>query len=310
MNYLVRTFAKKIGGALARFAAHETFDWESPNSILAAQALMASASWREAVPPLRLVQKEFRVFSQWGDDGIIQYLVYCLQLKSDSFIEFGVADFYESNTHFLLVNNNWRGLVIDASLDNIQSVKNSSLYWRYDLQAITSFVTAENINQLLSIAGFGKIGLLHIDLDGNDYWVLKSLDLSIYQPDILILEYNSHFGAERVISVPYNPQFYRINSHHSGQFFGASLPALNLAAEEKGYYFIGCNSAGNNAYFLRKCFQSIIPPITVKEGFVAARFRDARDEQGHLLYSSRESAQRSIRGMLVENVINGEIEPF
>lgn len=310
MKDLVRKAVKKSWGVLSRIAAQENRDWECPNLVLTAQAIMASVSWRETAAPLRLAQKEFRVFSQWGDDGIIQYLVHVLQLKSDLFIEFGVADFYESNTHFLLVNNNWRGFVIDGSADNIQTVKNSPLYWRYDLQAETSFVTAENINQLLAKSGFGKIGLLHIDLDGNDYWVLKALDLIIYQPDILILEYNAHFGAERAITVPYDPQFYRMNAHHSGQYFGASLAALDLIAEEKGYYFIGCNSAGNNAYFLRNGYQDVTRPLALQEGFVDARFRDSRDQQGNLVYCSRESAKEAIRGLPVINVENGQTEPF
>lgn len=310
MKRLLRKIVKKGGGAFTRLAALENRDWECPNLILAAQAIMASASWREAATPLKLAQKEFRVFSQWGDDGIIQFLAHVLDLKSNSFIEFGVEDFYESNTHFLLVNNNWRGFVIDGSAENISTVKKSSIYWRYDLQAESSFVTAENINQLLSRSGFGKIGLLHIDLDGNDYWVLKALDLSLYQPDILILEYNAHFGSERAISVPYDPQFYRMKAHYSGQYFGASVAAFNLIAEEVGYYFIGCNSAGNNAYFLRNEHKGVIPPITLQEGFVDARFRDLRDQKGALLYASRESAKESIRGMPVVNVINGQTEPF
>lgn len=310
MKRLVRNVVKKGVESVARVAAWEARDWEDPGLILTAQAIMASSSWREMNSPLSLAQKEFRVYSQWGDDGIIQFLVFALKLQSQAFIEFGVADFYESNTHFLLVNNNWRGFVIDGSPDNIRIVKNSSLYWRYDLQTEASFVTAENINELLARSGFGKTGLLHIDLDGNDYWVLKALDLSSYQPDILILEYNAHFGADRAISVPYDPAFYRMQAHHSGQFFGASLRALNNLAEEKGYYFIGCNSAGNNAYFLRGEHRSVIPPVSVNEGFVDAKFRDARDEHGNLGYWPREIAQQSIRGLMVINVENGHSEPF
>jgi hypothetical protein len=310
VKQFLRKIVKKGGGAFARLVAHETRDWESPNLVLAAQGIMASTSWREAGAPLRLDEKEFRVFSQWGDDGIIQFLVQVLQLKTDSFIEFGVADFYESNTHFLLINNNWRGFVIDGSADNIRVVKNSSLYWRYDLQAEASFVTLDNINQLLGKSGFKKIGLLHIDLDGNDYWILKALDLEVYQPDILILEYNAHFGAERALSIPYDQQFYRMNAHYSGQYFGASLAALNLIAVEKGYYFIGCNSAGNNAYFLHNSHRGVIPPISLQDGFVDARFRDSRDQQGNLIYCSRESAKESIRGLPVVNVKDGQTEPF
>ncbi|MDI6739908.1 MAG: hypothetical protein QME74_06045, partial [Candidatus Edwardsbacteria bacterium] len=53
---------------------------------------------------------EFKVYSQFGDDGIIQYLISQIPIENKSFIEFGVQDYTESNTRFLLKNDNWRGL--------------------------------------------------------------------------------------------------------------------------------------------------------------------------------------------------------
>ncbi|MGZ6274156.1 MAG: hypothetical protein ACXWM8_07690, partial [Candidatus Limnocylindrales bacterium] len=39
---------------------------------------------------------EFRVFSQFGEDGIIQYLIGKVPIENDVFIEFGVEDYSES----------------------------------------------------------------------------------------------------------------------------------------------------------------------------------------------------------------------
>jgi hypothetical protein len=58
---------------------------------------------------------EFRVFSQWGEDGIIQYLISRIKISHKIFVEFGVENYAESNTRFLLINNNWSGLIIDGS---------------------------------------------------------------------------------------------------------------------------------------------------------------------------------------------------
>jgi hypothetical protein len=44
-----------------------------------------------------------------------------------------------------------------------------------------------------------ELGLLHIDIDGNDYWIWKKLNT--VSPVLLILEYNSVFGIERSITV-------------------------------------------------------------------------------------------------------------
>ena len=65
-----------------------------------------------------LKEAEFKVFSQWGDDGIIQYLINKIPIKNQTFVEFGVEDYTESNTRFLLMNNNWSGLIIDGSYSN------------------------------------------------------------------------------------------------------------------------------------------------------------------------------------------------
>src|SRR5687767_12061230 len=73
---------------------------------------------------------EFKVFSQWGDDGIIQYLIATINLPYKTFIEFGVQDYSESNTRFLLMNNNWRGLIMDGSSKNIEFIKRASYYWK------------------------------------------------------------------------------------------------------------------------------------------------------------------------------------
>lgn len=93
---------------------------------------------------------EFQVFSQWGDDGIIQYLVSKISIPNKVFIEFGVENYTESNTRFLLVNNNWSGLVIDGSKENIDYIKNDKISWAHDLHAFHAFITKANINELIN----------------------------------------------------------------------------------------------------------------------------------------------------------------
>jgi hypothetical protein len=285
-------------------------DWEDRSLLLKAKALMSSNLWRSREDNFDLTSKEFRVFSQWGDDGIIQYLIRELNIENKNFIEFGVGNYYESNTHFLLVNDNWSGFIIDGSQKCMDIVRDNPFFWRYDLSLKTAFINKENINDLLLESNFEKIGLLHIDLDGNDYWVLDSIDMDKYSPDILILEYNSNFGPDRSITVPYDPLFSCINAHYSGQYFGASISALDNLAKQKGYYFIGSNSAGNNAYFLKNEFLDTIPSKRIDECFIAAKFRDERNQNGELLFSSRQSSISAIRGMPVFNVKTKKIEDF
>jgi hypothetical protein len=66
------------------------------------------------------------VFSQFGDDGIIQYLLRCVP-GPESFVEFGCGDYQEASTRFLLVNNNWRGLVMNGSEANVAAIKRDDI---------------------------------------------------------------------------------------------------------------------------------------------------------------------------------------
>ena len=93
---------------------------------------------------------EFKVFSQWGEDGIIQHLINSIEIKNKTFIEFGVEDFFESNCRFLLMKDKWKGFVIDGSTKNINHLKNSYFYWKHNLVAVDRFITKENINDILS----------------------------------------------------------------------------------------------------------------------------------------------------------------
>lgn len=294
-------FARKILKRVLYGASD--YKWEDPSLIISARLLMASSEWKRQpnfADHFWIQSKEFRVYSQFGDDGIIQWLLHYLDLPSSGvFVEFGVGDYYESNTHFLLVNNGWSGHVIDGCEKNVRILRSSPMYWRHGLSASCKFITRDNIKGILSNTGFKKIDLLHIDLDGNDYWVLQSIDLSVLDPEILILEYNSSFGNEEMISIPYDEKFYRFGSHASGKYYGASLSALSSLAAEKGYYFVGCNSAGNNAYFLANRHERTVARVSPVHGFQRARFRDSRDDSGQLSNTPDELVLENLRGLPV-----------
>ena len=255
-----------------------------------------------------LQDAEFRIFSQWGDDGIIQHLIRAVKEKlPQTFIEFGVENYMESNTRFLLIHNNWKGLVLDSSLENIDFIRKNSIYWKHNLIAKSAFVTVENIESLVEDSNLGKeIGLLHIDIDGNDYWVWKAI-VKI-KPVIVIMEYNSVFGMDRAITIPYNPTFNRTKAHFSNLYFGASLLALCGLAEQKGYYFVGCNSNGNNAYFIRKDQIADIQIVTPENGYVLSQFRESRDENYNLSYVSGLQRLKLIQGLPVWNTQSEKTE--
>ena len=226
---------------------------------------------------------EFKVYSQFGDDGLIQFLVNNLEIQNNFFLEFGVEDYIESNTRFLLLNNNWKGVVFDASEDKIKKIKTQTWFWKHDLTAECNFITKSNINKLIRKHRIENVGLFHIDIDGNDYHILKEIDFTYLNPDIVIVEYNSLFGIDLPISIPYIETFNRTQFHYSNLYAGASLKAYFDLLTNRGYSFIGCNSAGNNGYFVKNTLlNSKVQPQSLSKGFRERTFRESRNQAGEL----------------------------
>jgi hypothetical protein len=251
-------------------------------------------SWRDV---------EFRVFSQFGDDGIVDYLADRLQ-PAPVFVELGTGDYTESNTRFLLVNRQWRGFICDGNTRLMNRVRQDAITWQFGLTASDRFITRSNVNALLEEHGFtGEIGLLSIDLDGNDWFIWDTL--TVVRPAIVIMEYNAVFGEVTPVTVPYDDGFQRFAKEPTGLYWGTSLPALQVLADRKGYAFVGCNSAGNNAYFVRHDVVERLPPPLRHGRFVDARFRDARGPDGRLSHLGGAARLAAIAHLPVVDVATG-----
>ena len=235
---------------------------------------------------------EYRVFSQAGDDGIIQRLVREVPISQRIFVEFGVQNYVESNTRFLLMKDNWSGLVMDGSQKDIDFIRRDPIYFRQDLKAVCAFIKTTNINRLLEENLPTKsIGLLSIDIDGNDYWIWKAINA--VEPAIVITEYNAGFGPSRAVTVPYDDNFVRSRAHYSHIYYGASLKALWILAQAKGYDLVCCNSYGNNAFWVRKDLRpAALPALTSEAAYCARKFREARDPEGRPTFLGLEEEKK------------------
>ena len=267
----------RMGAVLSRAAGFDRLD-----ALRAQLGGLESRMLRGAyIASLR--EAEFRVFSQFGEDGIIQYLVQRVPIENEVFVEFGVEDYSESNTRFLLVHDNWRGLAMDGGDQHVDFMRRTGLDWRHDVQAKRAFVDRDNINFLIASSGIrGDIGLLSVDIDGNDYWVLDAID--VVSPRVLVVEYNSNFGPQAAVTVPYDPAFDRGKAHWSYLYWGASLAALDGLARGRGYTLVGGNSAGNNAFWVRDDVLGDLPRAATADAYAVSRFRESRDETGALTY--------------------------
>ncbi len=250
---------------------------------------------------------EFRVFSQWGEDGIIQHILRQVPIENKIFIEFGVENYTESNTRFLLINNNWSGLVMDGSKKNINYIKNDlSVSWGHNLTAECVFITTDNINEVILRNGIsGDIGLLSVDIDGNDYWVWEAI--TCINPRIVVCEYNSLFGSKAKVSIPYKADFDRRTAHYSNVYYGASIAALEFLGKRKGYSLIGSNSAGNNLFFVRNDLCGGLKILSAESAYIKAKFREAKNKDGKLNYLDFDDRLKVISDLSVINIENNNL---
>jgi hypothetical protein len=237
--------------------------------------LRVQRAWEEEIDkprhadPKRLVRYGYKVYSQNDEDGIIAEIFRRIGTTSRTFVEFGVESGVECNSVKLLIEG-WRGLWIESNAACAATIRDDFATFIADGKLVLqdSRVTADNINALIGQGGFsGEIDLLSIDIDGNDYWVWKAID--VVNPHVVAIEYNATLRPPMAVVVPY-----RADAHWDGSnYYGASLEALVRLAAAKNYRLVGCSIAGVNAFFVRADLTAarFLEPATAQEHYEPAR---------------------------------------
>ncbi len=231
---------------------------------------------------------EVKVFSQWGEDGILDFIFSSLGVSKPRVIEVGAGNFNECNSRFLAENLNASVVAVDGRTDLIESINQTDLPWKTHILGIETWVTPNNINDLVVKARdfMGGIDLFSLDLDGNDYWIIKEAELSSIK--VVVVEYNALFGGQKALTVPEEEDFDRAKKHHSNLYYGASLQAYVDLLSDKGFKFIGTNRVGNNAFFVVEVLAHLIPfsPNPKDDCYFDWRIRESRDESTALNFLS------------------------
>jgi hypothetical protein len=213
---------------------------------------------------------ECRVSSQHGEDGILEELTRRLGIVSGYFVEFGVGDGRECNCAKLVSDGAWGGLMIEAGERDHAAAER-----RYaaapGVAVRQAFVSVANLEGLFVEAGVPvDFDVLSIDVDGNDYWLWRSL--VAFRPKIVVIEFNAFFAPPERWVLPYDPA-HRWNRDWR---FGASLAALETLGAERGYALIGCDGSATNAFFVRNELLAAVdfPSVSSEEAYAAAtKFR-------------------------------------
>ena len=239
---------------------------------------------RENLPEHRLEHHEFKVYSQNGEDGIIAEIFERIGTTNRSFVEFGVGNGAENNTVFLL-GQGWNGLWIEGNQRDYGLINTFFTHYISEkkLHVRNSFITRENINDLISAFYTGGIDLLSIDIDRNDYYVWEAIEC--IQPRVVVAEYNAKFPPQINWRVPYEPD----SVWDGTDYFGMSLLAASELGKRKGYVLVGTEITGTNCFFVREdvlenAKEQFSYPMSVKDLFNPARYlADVSRPTGHRL---------------------------
>lgn len=196
---------------------------------------------------------EFRCFSQNGEDGILLYLFSLLGAPTRKVVEICAGDGIECNAANLIVHHGWQGLLLDG--DAAKVARGREFYTQGRNTYVSpptvaqAWITVENINQLVTEHGFvGDVDLLSLDLDGNDYWILRAL--TAINPRVIVLEFSALCGPLRAATMSYRHD-YQLDVTQQPYRCGASLPAFVQLLAPRGYRLVGVQSLGFNAFFVK-----------------------------------------------------------
>lgn len=218
--------------------------------------------------PGRLNRFEACVFSQFGEDGLLDETFRRIRETNRQFLEIGVGDGLENNTAYRLAKG-WTGGWIEADAGHVEKIRatfhNELSGGRLKLHS--GAATPENIGGLIENLGVAPdADLLSIDVDQSTYWLWKGI--TGIKPRVVVVEYNAAFPP----SVSWAAS--EDGSWDGSSHFGASLRAVWELGEKKGYKLVGCNFAGANAFFVRADLigQAFPGPFTPEFHYEPPRF--------------------------------------
>lgn len=192
---------------------------------------------------------EFSGFSQNGEDGILEVLRSALKQPGRDFLEIGSADGVQNNTSWLLVTEQYHGLMVEGNATLSAKCKRLLAGCGIGVQFVSQFVTRENAAELVARCQTPTPDVFSLDIDGNDYYVASALLQAGLRPKIAILEYNSVYGPERSVTIPYEPSFNYRTAHASQLYYGVSLRGWQRLFGSAGYRFVTVDRNGVNCVF-------------------------------------------------------------
>ena len=249
----------------------------------------AASSKNSSIDPKIPYTWEFKGFSQNSEDGIIEFLTSKVLDPNKYFVEIGASNGLENNSSYLAIAKGYSGIMIDGNNHCHLMCKEIMNKYAIGVDCLNLFVNKESINDLKNKMLFKKPDVFSLDIDGNDYYLAKTILESGIRPKIFVVEYNSSFGPEKSITIKYDEDFVLPSSHESLLYFGVSYNGWKTFFKKHNYKYVCVDSNGVNAFFIDenefdKNFTENLVPNSFKENFwILRKHREGWEKQFKLI---------------------------
>lgn len=193
---------------------------------------------------------EFSGFSQNGEDGVLDVLRKRLSSSNRYFVEIGAADGMQNNSSWLVVAEQYNGLMIDGNPQLVEHARRTVQNYSIGVECINMFVGVHNVGELLALAQHSTPDVFSLDIDSIDYYIAKAIMDGGFRPKIFAVEYNSVYGPERSMTIPYQENFDFHRAHPTQLYYGVSIAAWRKFFAGHGYRFVTVDQKGVNAFFV------------------------------------------------------------
>lgn len=193
-------------------------------------------------PSTWLLEHKHDVYSQSGEDGIIEKILETVPRNDKWCIEFGAWDgLFLTNTRHLIECKGYSAVLIEANKKKFADLQRNYSHRKHviTINKFVGFRENDNLDQILSTTPVPHdFDFLSIDIDGNDYHVWKAI--SKYRPKAIVIEFNP--------TIPTHIRFVQAADPSINQ--GSSLLALVELGKGKGYELVSVLRF--NAFFIRR----------------------------------------------------------
>ncbi len=285
---LRRVVRKLVGRDLLHHHARELERLHDEARIGTALSRAAATAAARTIDPLKPSTWEFSGFSQHGEDGITDYLVARLLAPNRFFIEVGAGDGIENCTAWLVHASHIAGIWVEGNAVSFAKARRSIEGRAGSVECVHKLVDRDNIGSILKLCPYKDPDVFSLDIDSIDYYIAERvLELGV-RPRIWIVEYNSTFGPDRAVTVPYRAGFNRWEAHWSGLYYGCSIGAWHTFFGRHEYAFITVDLTGTNAYFID--LRAFPPGFT--DGMEGKPFREDSGDRGAIQHQVDDAGDR------------------